>query len=148
MEASALAVGAVAWVAILARMMFDFFGTRPRPTARLLQGCGLLLIMTVLLVVFSAEVGGWTHDQYRIAHIVVLPLALTGLVIVVVGQVKRDRPNRTQRHLPGRTPVPGGSGGLPSARPFMIFAAEHATGCSRQHRPSGAELSDNRHRQR
>jgi hypothetical protein len=104
MEASGLAIGAVAWIAVLARMAFDFFRIRPRPTARLLQGCGLLLITTVLLVVFSAEVGGQIHDQYRVAHLVVLPLALTGLAIVVGGKVKRGRPDRTQRHLPGRSP--------------------------------------------
>ena len=65
---------------------------------RLLQGCGLLLITTGLLAVLSAEAAGWIQDQQRIAHTVVLPLALAGLAIVVVcGQVERDRRSRAPR---------------------------------------------------
>lgn len=106
MEVGALAIGTIAWIAVLTRMAFDFFRIRPRPVGRLLQGCGILLITTGLLAVFSAEVAGWIQDQQRIAHTIVLPLALAGLAIVVGGQVKRDRRSRAPRRLRRSPPTP------------------------------------------
>jgi hypothetical protein len=101
MEVSALAMVAVAWVSVLARIAFDFFRTMPRPAGRLLQGCGYLLVTTGLLADVSVEVGGWPQGWQRITHIVVLPLLLAGPAIVVGSLVRRGR---------RRSPVPRSPG--------------------------------------
>jgi uncharacterized membrane protein YhaH (DUF805 family) len=84
-------VFAAVWLLTLTALMLDFAGILRRGTFWRLQGTGLLLMFSVLLISTFARYLGWSIGW---VHPLMWPAILAGLVFVISGLVVEGRKRR------------------------------------------------------
>jgi hypothetical protein len=93
----AFIIVSVTWVGILATLSLDRLGIRRVPPGSRLQGYGILLVTSGILVGSFAEVQGWSLSLQRDVKAIMVAPVLAGLALLIISLVRVPKAPKKQR---------------------------------------------------